>query len=67
MKQQKKLIVVIYFPVKDLVRGELGSWMNAFDSENRGNRLSKELIAGLGGHFEDFIVQFILKNYKKEI
>ena len=52
--------------VLELVRARLKSFMNDFDAANRGNRLSRELIAGLGGFLENFIVGIILSVREKE-
>lgn len=41
-----------------LVQEKLRTFMYEFDAENRGNRLSKEIIAGLGGFLENLMVDF---------
>lgn len=40
------------------VKEKLVPLMREFDAENRGNRLSKEIIAGLGGFLENMMLKF---------
>jgi hypothetical protein len=51
--------------IRQIIQKTLGPFMRQFDMDNRGNRLSMELIAGLGGRLEDLIVEIILKQDKQ--
>jgi len=43
--------------LRPVVQKKLRKFIQEFDISNRGNRLSKELIAGLAGFLEEFIVK----------
>lgn len=45
--------------VRDKVRQSLTEYFNVFDTENRGNRISREIVAGLAGFLEDLIVNIV--------
>ena len=42
-----------------LIRDKLREWMHRFDAENRGNRLSACMIAGMGGFLENLIFEIV--------
>ena len=42
-----------------LIQRRLGPFMVNFDNMNRGNRLSQELIIGLGASLEEFLIPWI--------
>jgi hypothetical protein len=42
--------------IREIVRKRLHPFMQDFANRNSGNRLSNELLIGMGGMFEDFIV-----------
>lgn len=48
--------------MKELLKKELIHCMKEFDKENRGNRISKEIIAGLGMYLENMLVMIVEKN-----
>ena len=50
-----------------LIQRRLGPFMVNFDNMNRGNRLSKELIIGLGASLEEFLVPWIKELTKDKI
>ena len=45
--------------LRDLIKNDLSVFLREYDTENRGNRLSRALIAGTGGYLEDFIFELV--------
>ena len=44
-----------------IIKEELSKFMHDFDAENRNNRISKVMIAGMGGFLENLIMEIIQK------
>ena len=42
-----------------LIKNKLKEWMHKFDMENRNNRLSSCMVAGMGGFLENLIFEII--------
>ena len=49
-----------------LVQDKLRPFLQAFDQNNRGGRISPELIAGLGGFLENFMLNFAKELLERE-
>lgn len=54
MEQDQELI--------EKVRDKIVPLMKDFDTGNRGNRLSKEIIAGFGGFLENVVMELLKEN-----
>ena len=44
---------------QQIIREKLRKWMHQFDAENRNNRLSPCMIAGMGGFLENLIFEIV--------
>ena len=42
-----------------IIKSKLEKWMHQFDAENRNNRLSPCMIAGMGGFLENLIIEIV--------
>lgn len=51
--------------IQPLIQEKLRIFMHEFDAENRNNRLSRIMIAGLGGFLENLIIEIIDEIDKK--
>lgn len=52
----------------EIVKEKLREFMHEFDAENRNNRISKVMIAGMGGFLENLIMEIIQEvENKKEV
>jgi len=57
-KQNQELLV--------RVQDKFVPFMRNFDAENRGNRLSKEIIAGFGGFLENLVMEILEEELSKK-